>query len=294
MKLKGKVAIITGGAGGIGSVISKFYLKEGAYVVIAEVNDIYLKNVLIELKNYGKDRVIGIKTDISDINSVKGLIEFSVKSFGTVDILVNTAGIQPPIGPLTEINEIEWIKNININLIGTMLCCKHVLPVMISKKNGKIINFTGGGATFPRPNFSAYASAKAAIARFTETIAEEVKEYGIDVNAIAPGSVNTRMIEEIIQAGDKISKNDLSEAIKIRKGGGNPPELAANLAVFLASDESDGITGKLISAVWDNWKDFGKNISNITNSSLFTLRRVDGMKISEINDKSDMVWDKYN
>jgi 3-oxoacyl-[acyl-carrier protein] reductase len=292
MIIKGKVAIITGGAGGIGSVISKFYLMEGAYVVIAEINDLYLHTVLAELKNYGKDRVIGIKTDISDINSVKDLIEYSIKNFGTVDILVNAAGFQPPIGPLTEINETEWIKNININLIGTMLCCKYVLPVMISKKNGKIINFTGGGATFPRPNFSAYASAKAAIARFSETIAQEVKEYGIDVNAIAPGSVNTRMMEDIIQAGDRISKNDLSEAIKIRNGGGNSPELAASLAVFLASDESDGITGKIISAVWDNWKDFGKNISNITKSSLFSLRRVDGMKIVEINDKSDIVSDE--
>lgn len=285
MKIKDKVAIITGGGGGIGRVIAKFYLKEGAYVVIAEIRDSDLKTALTELRSYGKDRVVGVQTDISDIQQVKDLIKFAEETYGTVDILVNVAAIQSPIGPLTDVSESDWIKNININLIGTMLCCKHVLPAMIARKKGKIINFSGGGATFPNPSFSAYASSKAAIVRFTETIAEEVKEFGIDVNSIAPGAVHTRMLEEIIQAGDKINKDELKKAIQIKNEGANPPELAASLAVFLASDESDGITGKLISAVWDNWKDFGKNILNITNSSLFTLRRVDGMKIIEINDK---------
>lgn len=274
MKLKNKIAIITGGVGGIGKVIVKSFLKEGAKVVVADINN-------FELKNIREKNVITIKTDISNIEQVKNLIKKTVSAYKTIDILVNVAGVQQPIGALTEVNENDWIKNINTNLIGTMLCCKYVLPVMISKKKGKIINFSGGGATFPRINFSAYASAKAAIVRFTETIAKEVKEFGIDINAISPRSVYTKMLEEIIQAGDKAGKHDLESVIKIKKEGGDPPELTAELSVFLASNDSDGITGKLISAVWDDWKNFKKNISKITNSSLFTLRRVDGKKIIE-------------
>ena len=159
---------------------------------------------------------------------------------------------------------------------------------MISNKKGKIINFSGGGATFPRPNFSAYASSKAAIVRFTETIAEETKKYGIDINAVSPGSVYTKMIKEIIHAGKQSGKMDLDEAVKIKKSGGVSPEWPAKLSLFLASDASNGITGKLISAVWDNWNDFKKpeNVLKIKKSSLYTLRRVDGLKIIELKTAS--------
>lgn len=285
MKLKNKVAIITGGAGGIGKIIVKSFLKEGARVVIAEINGTALKTTLYELKSFKKNRVSGIKTDISNAKQVKRLINSTAAKYGTVDILVNIAGIQGPIGRLTEVQDEYLIKNIHTNVIGTMLCCKYVLPVMISKKKGKIINFSGGGATFPRVNFSAYASSKAAIVRFTETIAQEVKGSGIDINAISPGSVYTRMLEEIIQAGEKSGKSDLSTAIKIRNEGGTSPKLAADLSVFLASNASNGITGKVISAVWDNWKNFRKNLARIKNSSLFTLRRVDGKKIIELKSR---------
>ncbi|MDD5473265.1 MAG: SDR family NAD(P)-dependent oxidoreductase [Candidatus Methanoperedens sp.] len=286
MKLKNKVAIITGGAGGIGKTIVKYYLKEGASVIIAEINNLELEAMLNELNGEGINRMLGVTADITDIQQVKDLVKQTVSTFGTVDILVNVAGIQKPIGRLIEVNADEWIKNINTNLIGTMLCCKYVLPIMISKKKGKIINFSGGGATFPRPHFSAYASAKAAIVRFTETIAEEVNEFGIEINAISPGSVYTKMLEEIISAGAKSGEKDLTTAIKIKNNGGTPPEFPAELAVFLASSASDGITGKLISAVWDDWKNFGKNISEIKYSSLFTLRRVDGVKITEMRNEA--------
>ncbi|MBN1384047.1 MAG: SDR family oxidoreductase [Elusimicrobia bacterium] len=282
MKLKNKVAIITGGAGGIGQAIVKSFLKEGAQVVIAETDGPALKNTLAELKSSYKNKIIGIKTDISKAKQVNRLINSTIAKYGTVDILVNTAGLQKPIGPLTEVKDTDWIKNIHTNIIGTMLCCKYVLPVMISKKKGKIINFSGGGATFPRVNFAAYASSKAAIVRFTETIAEEVKKFRIDINAISPGAVYTRMLEEIIQAGAKSGECDLSTAVKIRNEGKTSPKPAADLCIFLASNESDGITGKLISASWDDWKNFRKHLHGIKNSSLFTLRRVDGKKIIEL------------
>jgi NAD(P)-dependent dehydrogenase (short-subunit alcohol dehydrogenase family) len=280
MKLKNKVAIITGGAGGIGKTIAKSFIKEGAKVIIAEINKKELKNTINELKKIGNNTICGLITDITKPNQVKKLVKKTETIYGAVDILVNTAGIQKPIGPLTEINENDWIKNINTNLIGTMLCCKYVLPFMISKRKGKIINFSGGGATFPRPYFSAYASSKAGIVRFTETIAMEVRKVGVDINAIAPGGIYTKMLEEIINAGKKAG-NELNDAIKIKKMKASP-ELAVELCVFLASEDSNGITGKLISAVWDDWKNLKNNLGKTINSSLFTLRRVDGTKIVEI------------
>ena len=275
MILKNKVAVITGGAGGIGKAIVSAFIREGAKVVVADINN-------SELKNLKNNKIIKIRTDIAKIKDVKNLVKKTIKILGTVDILVNAAGIQQPIGSLAETQAEDWLKNITTNIGGTMLCCKFVLPEMISKRKGKIINFSGGGATFPRVNFSAYASSKAAIVRFTETVAEEVKEFGIDINAISPGSVYTNMLKEIIRAGEKAGKHDLEGAIKIKKDGGTSAELVADLSVFLASDASNGITGKLISAVWDNWRKFNKNISKMKNSSLFTLRRVDGLKIIEL------------
>lgn len=280
MILKNKVAVITGGAGGIGKAIADAFIREGAKVVVADIN-------YSELKSLKNNKIIKVKTDISKISDVKNLVGKTVKIFGTVDILVNAAGIQQPIGSLAETPAVDWLKNINTNIGGTMLCCKFVLPAMLSKMKGKIINFSGGGATFPRVNFSAYASSKAAIVRFTETVAEEVKEFGIDINAISPGSVYTNMLEEIILAGTKAGRHDLDGAIKIKKEGGTSAEAAADLSVFLASDLSDGITGKLISAVWDDWKNFGKNISQMRNSSLYTLRRVDGKKIIEMKNSRE-------
>lgn len=278
MKLEDKVAIITGGAGGIGKIISKYYLKEGAKVVIVDIDNFGLDIIIKELNNVHS---IGIEANISDIQQVKKLVKRTIDTFGDIDILVNVAGIQRPIGRLIDVDDSEWIKNVNTNLIGTMLCCKHVLPIMVSKRKGKIINFSGGGATFPRPNFSAYASTKAAIVRFTETVAEEVKDFGVDINAIAPGSIYTKMIEEIISSEHRSGQKDLEAAIKLKETGGNDPGLVAELAVFLASPASDGITGKLISASWDDWKSFDKNEMN--NSSLFTMRRVDGIKIVDKN-----------
>ena len=280
MKLRDKVAIIIGGSRGIGKAVAKAFLKEGAKVAIAARTggdiDIALKDLSIE------GQVIGTITDVSKEQDIQNLLEYTLRKYETVDILVNAAGIQGPIGPLAEVNILEWIENIHINLIGTVRCCKAVLPIMMSKKRGKIINFSGGGATSPRPNFSAYACSKAAIVRFTETLAMEVKDYGIDVNAVAPGAVNTRMLNDIIKAGEKAGEKELSEAIERSKKGGNSPEMAAGLAVFLASEDSHGLTGRLISAVWDDWKTFDdKTIVEINRSSIYTLRRIDGRNYME-------------
>jgi len=286
MKLKDKVAVISGGSRGIGKAIAKAYLKEGAKLVLVARGVLELEATVQELKNSGTketNQVIGVLADVARIEDVKKLMEKTLTCYGTVDILVNAAGVQSPIGKLVEVDAEEWIHNICINLTGTMLCCKYVLPVMIQKKEGKIINFSGGGGTSPRPHFSAYASSKAAIVRFTETLAMEVKNHKIDVNAIAPGSVNTKMLKEIIEAQDKSGKKELLAALEREKKGGVSPEVPGALAVFLASEDSRGLSGRLISAVWDDWKNFSENTDKIMASSLFTLRRIDGKNFLEKN-----------
>ena len=197
-----------------------------------------------------------------------------IGKWGKVDILVNNAGIQGPIGSVIETGIDEWIKTVHVNLIGTFLCTRAVLPSMIKQQRGKIINLSGGGATSPRPNFTAYGVSKTGVVRFTETLAEEVSKFNIQVNAIAPGSVNTKMTEEILNAGKAAGDKAISEARNQLETGGTPPEKAAALAVFLASEKSDGLTGRLISAVWDDWQQFPGQIEKIMASDLYTLRRI--------------------
>ena len=167
-----------------------------------------------------------------------------------VDVLVNCAGVYGPIGPLFTSNWAEWEKTIEVNLLGTVKMCKLVLPGMIARDHGKIINLSGGGATKARPNFSAYSTSKAAVVRFTETLAEEVAQYHIDVNAVAPGMMRTALTEKVIAAGPELAgEKEYQEA----KGCDIMPEKAAKLIAFLASHESDGITGRLVS-VHDSWE----------------------------------------
>ncbi|MBI5051061.1 MAG: SDR family oxidoreductase [Nitrospirae bacterium] len=274
MKLKGKVAIITGGARGIGKAIATLFAQEGAKVVIVSRTPDEISNTVSDIKNNGGE-AIGIVGDISRWNDVERIKNNTVSTFGTIDVLLNNAGVQKPIGPFIDIDIEEWMRNFQINLFGTVLCCKAVLPVMIKKRRGKIINLSGGGSTSPRINFTAYGTAKTAVVRFTETLAEELKDYNIQVNTIAPGAVNTKMLSEVLEAGDAAGKKELDEAKVRAEKGGTPPELAAELALFLASDKSNGLTGRLISALWDDWRNFNDDtINQVMKSDKYTLRRI--------------------
>jgi len=281
--LKDKVAIVTGGSRGIGKAIAKAFLREGAKVVIAARSELEINNSVKELSSQGQ--IIGIPTDVSKQEEVQNLRQETLRQYQSLDILVNAAGIQGPIGPLAEVEIQDWVYNLHVNLIGTVLCCKAALPTMISQKKGKIINFSGGGATSPRPNFSAYACSKAAIVRFTEVLAMEVKDYGIDVNVIAPGAVNTRMLDEILAAG-LADGEELIEAKKRKTQGGMSADLAAELVLFLASEASNGLTGKLISAPHDDWRAWdGKRIGELMSGPWLTLRRLDSFTLDPLTDK---------
>jgi NAD(P)-dependent dehydrogenase (short-subunit alcohol dehydrogenase family) len=162
-----------------------------------------------------------------------------------------------------------------VNLFGSVLCCRAVLPHFRANGYGKVIQLSGGGATSPLPRLSAYAASKAAVVRFAETLAEELRGTGIDVNAIAPGALNTRLLDEVLDAGPEVVGDSFYErALEQRSSGGTPLDLATSLAVFLGSEESDGITGKLISAPWDPWQEFPAHADDLSSTDVYTLRRI--------------------
>jgi NAD(P)-dependent dehydrogenase (short-subunit alcohol dehydrogenase family) len=277
--LNGKVAIITGANQGLGLEISRKYVNAGASIVMCARNVDLLTRAHKELTSgLVQGQVIQvIPADVSDSKNVEQVVKTALRRFGRIDILVNNAGIYGPMGPIGAVDWAQWIKAIEINLFGSILMCRAVLPTMKGQHKGKIIQLSGGGATNPMPNISAYAVSKAAIVRFAETLAEEVREFKIDVNAIAPGALNSRMLDEVLAAGpEKVGQAFYDKSIKQKEAGGTGFDKGAELAVFLASDTSNGITGKLISALWDNWEHWLEHLDELRTSDVYTLRRIVG------------------
>jgi 3-oxoacyl-[acyl-carrier protein] reductase len=270
--LENKAVIITGGSRGIGYAIAEAYLKEGARVCLAARGKEELRAASDELRGLGEAEVC--PADVSRAGDVKTLVATALRAFGRVDVLVNGAGIYGPIGPSEEVDFEKWKETFAVNVFGAFRMMQEVIPHMRAQTSGKIINFSGGGDG-PLPRFSAYHASKGAIVRLTETIAAEVKDCGIEVNCLAPGAVNTKFLDEALAAGEeKVGKERYEKLLKQREEGGVPPEKAAGLCVFLASDASDGLTGRFLSAVWDEYAKWGpREIAEIMKTDRYTLRR---------------------
>jgi 3-oxoacyl-[acyl-carrier protein] reductase len=279
--LEGRVAIVTGAGRGIGRAIAIELASQGAQIVAVSrtLTEISETVQLIQEKD---GQAMAVKTNVADHEAVVELVDDVLKHHGRIDILVNNAGIQGPIGPLVTNDWRAWQQNIQVNLFGTFNCCQGVLPTMINQRAGKIINLSGGGATAPRPNFSAYSASKAAIVRLTETLSEEVREHNIQVNAVAPGAVNTRMLEEVLKVGD-VAGVEHAAAVKRKRDGGTSLELAARLVTFLASDASTSLTGKLIAAPYDDWTAWDdETMINLSSSPWLSLRRIDPFTLAPL------------
>jgi NAD(P)-dependent dehydrogenase (short-subunit alcohol dehydrogenase family) len=275
--LLGRNAIITGANQGLGLAIARAYLEQGANILICARDEQKLQSAFDELKPLARSgqTVEKIRADVSVQKDVKALIEFALEKFSQIQILVNNAGVYGPKGKIEDIDWDEWEQAIRINLLGSILVARSLLPHFRKRHYGKIIQLSGGGATNPLPFISAYAASKAGIVRFMETLAEETREDHIDINSIAPGALNTRLLDEVLDAGpEKVGKTFYERAIKQKEGGGTPLEKSADLAVFLGSPASDGITGKLISAVWDPWRNFRDHQQDLAKSDIYTLRRI--------------------
>lgn len=277
--LLGKVAIITGANQGLGLEIGHRYLAAGANLMLCARNATMLEQARADLAALASpgQKVVAQTADVSVESDVKNVVTQTLDQLDGCHILVNNAGVYGPKGEIESIDWLEWVAAMQINVFGSVLMSRAVLPHFKTQRYGKVIQLSGGGATSPMPRISAYAVTKAAIVRYAETLAEEVRGTGIDVNAIAPGALNTRMLDEILEAGpDKVGKNFYERALQQKESGGAGLSKGAELALFLASPASDGITAKLISAVWDNWELWPEHLKELSSSDAYTLRRIAG------------------
>ena len=281
MIFRGQVALVTGAGRGIGRSIARAFAREGASLALVARSKPELEEVSREILAVGAGCMIA-PADVSDRPLVERTIHSVLERLGRIDFLVNAAGVYGPIGPLVENKMDDWVRALEINLFGTLYCLRAVLPHMLDRGSGVVINLSGGGAVTPFPHFSAYGTSKAAVVRLTETIAEEVRERGVRINAMAPGAVNTRLLDQVLAAGEAAGTEFYLKSLDQKRVGGTSPELGSELALFLASPAAAGITGRLISAVWDDWRSLPQRAKELNHSALFTLRRIDGRSFAEV------------
>lgn len=282
-RLAGRAALITGASQGLGKAIAAAYLREGASVVICARDAALLEATRLELGELVaagtgtavEQQVIAHACDVSKPDAVDALVRASLAALPALDILVNSAGVYGPKGRIEDNDWGEWVRAIEIDLFGAVLLCRAIVPHLRRRGGGKIIQLSGGGATAPLPRLSAYATAKAAVVRFAETLAHEVAGDRIDVNCIAPGALNTRMLDEVLAAGpDAVGAEFYQRSVAQKQSGGAGLDAGAALAVFLAAPDSDGITGRLLSAVWDPWRDLAAHRDELAAGDIYTLRRI--------------------
>ena len=277
LSLHGRRAIITGANQGLGREIAIAYVRAGANVMICARDEGKLAAVRDELAAMCVEdqRVLARAADVSDASAVEQLVAATLEQLGRVDVLVNNAGVYGPFGPIESVDWNEWVRAMEINIYGSVLPCRAVLPHFKAQRYGKIVQLSGGGATNPLPRITAYAASKAAIVRFVESLALDVKPYGIDVNAIAPGPLNTRMMDQLLAAGPDLVGQDFYTRMQgFAASGATPLETGAALAVFLAAADSDGITGRLLSAVWDPFERLQEHRDDLDGTDVYTLRRI--------------------
>jgi NAD(P)-dependent dehydrogenase (short-subunit alcohol dehydrogenase family) len=275
MKLAGKRAIVTGAGSGLGAAIAHRFAANGAALVLAGRRRAALEAVANEIKTAGAEaRIIAYPADLARESDIEGLVETAAGALGGIDILVNSAGVNGPFGTVDAVDWRAWRAAFEVNFFGAVNLCRLALPHLKRAPRGKIILISGGGATAPLPKITAYGAAKAALARFAESLALEVGS-AIDVNCVAPGAMKTRITDEYLEKGRGVLPADFLARIEnLLADGGTPPERAADLAAYLASAESDGLSGKLISAVWDPWPFDDAKRKALMAGEAYTLRRV--------------------
>jgi NAD(P)-dependent dehydrogenase (short-subunit alcohol dehydrogenase family) len=278
MNLTGRSAIITGANQGLGRAIAEQFVRAGGSVLLVARGEELLRKTAAELALLASQpgqRVLSLRSDVAESEDCVAAVDFACRQLPNLCVLVNNAGIYGPMGRLEDVDWNEWVEAIRVNLFGTALMCRAFIPHARRQNYGKIINLSGGGATAPLPRISAYAAAKAAVVRLTETLAHELRDAHVDVNALAPGPLNTRLLDEVLAAGpDKVGAEFYEKSLRQRDQGGAPLEKGAALATYLAAAESDGITGRLFSAVWDDWQRLAERREQLDRSDIYTLRRI--------------------
>ena len=254
MRNNTKVGIVIGAGRGINKALAIHLSKKNYHLtIVSKTQNIY--DTLSEIEK--KKNIIPLMGNIADKHFVYEVIAKTIDTWGKIDFLINGAAILGPNGMIADCDSIEWAETLNVNLLGTVYSMQAVIPHMIKQQKGKIVNYAGGGAAYAYPNFSAYAAAKVAVVRLTETVAEELRTYGINVNVIAPGAVETDLLAQVKDKGGYVKTTvDINEPIK--------------LIDFLISEKSNSISGLFIHSR-DNYENFGENFSD----DFLKLRRIE-------------------
>jgi NAD(P)-dependent dehydrogenase (short-subunit alcohol dehydrogenase family) len=265
-----KTVLITGAGRGIGKRLALGFAQAGARVVLLARSQAELDLAKLEIEQAG-GAAMRIRADVRDLDHLNAAMDRIRAAYGPVDVLIGAAGVQGPIGPLWRTKPKAWSEAIEVNLIGTVNSCRAVLPSMIERRSGKIILLGGPGSGYTRPYFTAYAASKAAMVRFVECLADEVRDHNVQVNCMAPGPAYSSMTDEILHAGEDLAgAREIEAAQRVRVTGGETPEKQVQLALFLASARSNHISGKLIH-VSDDWRRLEQENMK---PELYTLRRV--------------------
>jgi len=241
-----QVALVTGGGRGLGRIYAAALAKTGMRVAVASRNAGELNATVAVLKAFGAE-ALGIPTDVTDEAAVDNLVSTTEAKLGPIDLLVNGAGVSAPFGPAWETDAKDWWRNIEVNLKGPMLCCHAVAKVMIPRRCGRIINIASAAGALGIPYMSAYVTAKTALIRYTEVLAAELRQHGVWVFAMTPGTVKTAMAEELLQS--EAGKRWLPWFKKIfDEGRDDSPKAGEALVLYLAAGKADPLTGRFFSA----------------------------------------------
>jgi NAD(P)-dependent dehydrogenase (short-subunit alcohol dehydrogenase family) len=266
--LKGQVAIVTGGGRGIGKAITEGLAAAGVSVAITGRSVSHLEETVAAVENM-RVKALAFPADVTDAEAMKRLVTETESSLGPVDILVNNAAIEGPLGPMWQVSNGAWRYCLEVNVMGGFNCAQAVLPGMTSRGTGRIINVASGGGLFAVPYDTGYSTTKAGLIRLTEGIAIEAEEYGVYAFVIHPGVVHTGMSDTVMNSPD--GQKWLPGYPEALAGGATPVEWASELVKFLASGAADGLTGCFIS-VNDDYRDMARRADEIKQGDMHTLR----------------------
>jgi NAD(P)-dependent dehydrogenase (short-subunit alcohol dehydrogenase family) len=260
--------LITGAGRGIGKRLAIGFAKAGIRVGLLGRSQGELDVTRLEIEHAGGS-AHRLRADVREYEQLSAAVDRLTALCGEVDLLIANAAILGPVGPFVEHRPRDWKEVFETNVLGVMNACRAVLPQMVQRRSGKILVIADSSSAWPRPNFAPYAASKAAVVRFVESIAEEVRDQNVQVNCFSPGLAYTSMTDEILAADERAGPKEIEDAEQVRLTGGVPADKQIQLALFLASERSNHLTGKLID-INDDWKKLEREN---TRPDAWTLRR---------------------